>query len=238
MPNHEHDADSRSHDEAVEPQALALEHLWLADLIARRFRGRGEEDDDLRQVARCALLEAATRYDPALGPFAPYAGPTIAGVLKRHFRDHGWMVRPPRRTQQLAVQITQRWSEVVQERSGIPGDSDLAASLGESVEAIREARRAAQGYRSVPLDTMSVVAVAASHDPALERCEARVIARQVWQLLDDGERRLLWMRYWEQRSQSDIAEQIGVSQMQVSRILSRILARLRGELSEDEVGAA
>jgi len=213
--------------------SLVFEHLWLADAIARRFRGRGEEDEDLQQVARCALLEAAQRYDPAQGPFASYAGPTINGVLKRHFRDHGWVVRPPRQTQQLAVRITQQWSEVAQEHGNVPSDRDLADSLDESVTTIREARRAAQGYRTIPLDgASSPIAGTASEDPEFERCEARLLVDQTWRLLSDDERALLRMRFWERRSQSDIAARIGTSQMQVSRMLSRILARLRAQLDD------
>jgi RNA polymerase sigma-B factor len=218
---------------------LVLEHLWLADSIARRFRGRGEDDDDLQQVARCALLEAARRYDPAQGPFAPYASPTISGVLKRHFRDHGWVVRPPRQTQQLAVRITQQWSEVAQERGSLPSDRELADSLDETVTTIREARRASQGYRTVPIDGLTTTASsAAGDDPGFEQCEARVLVRQTWDLLSPEEQDLLWMRFWEQRSQSDIAAHIGTSQMQVSRLLSRTLTKLRKQLRTPEENAA
>ncbi|MDN5760754.1 MAG: sigma-70 family RNA polymerase sigma factor [Microlunatus sp.] len=219
---------------------VILDHLWLADAIARRFHGRGEDDEDLRQVARSALLDAARRYDPARGPFVPYAGLTISGVLKRHFRDHGWVVRPPRQTQQVAVLITQHWSGIAQDHQMVPSDQDLADSLNEPVTSIREARRASQGYRTVPLDAASVpIAVTADDDPGFERCEARLLVLQTWGLLDQRERDLLWMRYWEGRSQSDIAERIGTSQMQVSRLLSRTLRRLREHLTrDDEYGGA
>lgn len=224
---------------SLDRTALALEHLWLADAIARRFRGRGEDDDDLQQVARCALLEAAHRYDPTQGPFAPYAGPTISGVLKRHFRDHGWVVRPPRQTQQLAVRITQQWSDIAQERGMLPTDHDLADSLAEPVHAVREARRASQGYRSVPIDgESSPIAGTASEEPGFERCEARLLVAQAWRILDEDERELVWMRFWERRSQSDIAARIGTSQMQVSRLLSRVLRRLRDQLGSNELDAA
>jgi RNA polymerase sigma-B factor len=226
-------------EDAADVSPLVLEHLWLADSMARRFRGRGEDDDDLQQVARCALLEAARRYDPAQGPFAPFAAPTISGVLKRHFRDHGWVVRPPRQTQQLALRITQQWSEVAQERGGLPTDAELADSLDESVATIREARCASQGYRTVPIDGLTSMAVsAAGDDPGYEQCEARVLVRETWELLSAEEQDLLWMRFWEQRSQSDIATRIGTSQMQVSRLLARILARLRKELRAPEESAA
>lgn len=222
------DAARRVPDE--EQHALSLEHLWLADVIARRFRGRGEDEDDLRQVARCALVEAARRYDPAQGPFPAYAGPSISGVLKRHFRDHAWSVRPPRPIQQLAVRITQDWPTVAQERGTIPSDRDLAASLEEPLAAIREAHTASQGYRPVSLEGASAAAGAASDDPAFERSEARMVIAQVWRGLTADERRLLRMRFWENRSQSDIAVIIGTSQMQVSRLLARVLDRIRRHL--------
>ena len=217
-----------------EQMELVLHHLGLADAIARRFRGRGEEEDDLRQVARCALVEAAGRYDPDRGPFAPFAGPTVSGVLKRHFRDHGWMVRPPRPVQQLAVRVGQQWSDVAQEAGAVPTVEELATSLGEPADQIEEARCASMGYRATSIEVDGVpVAETAFEDPEFQRCEARVLVAQAWALLDESERRLLQMRFWENRSQSDIAQRIGTSQMQVSRLLTRALGRLRGLLEED-----
>jgi RNA polymerase sigma-B factor len=213
---------------------LVLHHLGLADAIARRFRGRGEDDDDLRQVARCALVEAAGRYDPDRGPFAAFAGPTVSGVLKRHFRDHGWMVRPPRPVQQLVVRVNQQWSDVAQETGAVPTVEELASSLGEPADQIMEARCASMGYRATSIEVDGVpVAATAVEDPEFQRCEARVLVAQAWALLDESERQLLQMRFWENRSQSDIAQRIGTSQMQVSRLLTRALGRLHLLLEED-----
>lgn len=217
-----------------EQMELVLHHVGLADAIARRFRGRGEDDDDLRQVARCALVEAAGRYDPDQGPFAPFAGPTVSGVLKRHFRDHGWMGRPPRPVQQLAVRVSQQWSDVAQETGAVPTVERLAASLGEPADQIKEARCASMGYRATSLEVDGVpVAATAFEDPEFQRCEARVLVAEAWALLDESERQLLQMRFWENRSQADIAQRIGTSQMQVSRLLTRALGRLRVLLEED-----
>lgn len=217
-----------------EQMELVLHHLGLADAIARRFRGRGEEDDDLRQVARCALVEAAGRYDPDRGPFAPFAGPTVSGVLKRHFRDHGWMVRPPRPVQQLAVRVSQQWSDVAQETGSVPTVERLATSLGEPADQIKEARCASMGYRATSIEVDGVpVAATAFEDPGFKRCEARVLVAEAWAMLDQSERQLLEMRFWENRSQSDIAQRIGTSQMQVSRLLTRALGRLRVLLEDD-----
>ena len=219
---------------AVAPSSdLALDYLWLADAIARRFHGRGEDDDDLRQVARCGLLEAANRYDPDRGPFASFASPTICGVIKRHFRDHGWSVRPPRQTQQLALKINQQWSQVAQDGHE-PTDHDLAINLEESVTHIREARSASQGYRTLSIDAASVPdAATAINDPGFDLCEATMLIAQAWRSLNDAEQDLLRMRFWENRSQSDIAQRIGASQMQVSRLLTRTLAHLRRILDTD-----
>ena len=223
----------------VDRRALALEHLWLADAIARRYGGRGEDPDDLRQVARCGLLEATARYDPAQGPFAAFASPTISGVIKRHFRDHGWTVRPPRRTQQLALRINRQWSEVAQQGSNLPSERDLASSLGESVSDIREARSASQGYQGLSLDSASVPDVfTAASDPEFERSEAKLLVARAWRSLDRTEQELLQMRFWEERSQSDIAQRIGTSQMQVSRLLSKSLSHLRQLLDTDSSAAA
>jgi len=213
---------------AADSEMVVLDHLWLADAIARRYVGRGEDADDLRQVARCGLVEAAARYDPQHGPFTAFAGPTISGVIKRHFRDHGWTVRPPRQTQQLALRINRQWSEVAQEGRNLPSERDLATTLGESVSDIREARRASQGYRSLSLEAVSVPdAVTATSDPEFERSEARLLVAQAWRSLDRDEQNLLHMRFWEDRSQSDIAQRIGTSQMQVSRLLARSLVHIR-----------
>ncbi|HEY5848471.1 MAG TPA: sigma-70 family RNA polymerase sigma factor [Microlunatus sp.] len=221
-------------DGSLDSSQLTLEHLWLADGIARRFRGRGEDAQDLQQVARCALLEAAHRYDPRQGPFVTYAGPTIHGVLKRHFRDRGWVVRPPRQTQQLAVRITQRWPDIAQDHGALPSDRDLADCLDEPVARIREAQMASQGYRGVSLDAATTpLAGTADDDPGFELCETQLLIARLWEQLDQQERDLLRLRFWECRSQADIAARIGTSQMQVSRLLARLLCRLRRDLEED-----
>lgn len=235
VPSVQPDPVSARSDGQPDLDELVLKHLWLADSMARRFRSRGEDDDDLRQVARCGLLEAAHRYDPAQGPFAPFAAPTITGILKRHFRDHGWAVRPPRQTQQLAVQILQQWSDIAQQRAKLPTDLDLADSLDESVVAVREAQCAAQGYRTVDLEGLRPSSASpAGDDPEMSRCEARLLVQGTWKRLNDDERNLLRMRFWERQSQAKIAARLGISQMQVSRLLTRVLHRLRDQLTDED----
>jgi len=218
--------------------SLTISHLWLADAVARRFQGRGQDLDDLRQIARCGLLEAARRYDPSHGAFAPYATSTISGVIKRHFRDHAWTVRPPRRTQELALQISLHWSDAAQECQRQPTDTSLATTMGESVDDIREARSASRGYNAISIDAdIFPAAATAAFDPGYDRCEAQILVAQAWRLLEPSERELLRLRFWENCSQTAIADKIGVSQMQVSRLLTKTFLRIRQVLNLDDTQA-
>jgi RNA polymerase sigma-B factor len=203
-------------------------HVWLADSLARRFNYRGEEAEDLQQVARFGLVQAVQRYDPDQGPFMAFAIPTISGCLKRHFRDHGWLVRPPRRTQELAAQLRQQWPDLTQQLHADPSDQDLADHLGQSIKLVREASGANQCYRPSSLTALYGSAVA---EPAAEdefgMCETRLVLSRAWSQLTPDERKLLTLRFYQDRSQSAIASELGISQMQVSRLLARTLLRLR-----------
>ena len=203
-------------------------HVWLADSLARRFHHRGEEPEDLQQVARFGLVQAVQRYDPDQGPFLAFAIPTINGCLKRHFRDHGWLVRPPRRTQELAAQLRQQWPDLTQRLHADPSDQDLADHLGQSVKVVREATGANQCYRPSSLTAVygSAVAEPAAADE-FSVCESRMVISRAWRQLTSDERTLLTLRFYEDRSQSAIAAKLGISQMQVSRLLARTLLRLR-----------
>jgi RNA polymerase sigma-B factor len=202
-------------------------HLWLADSLARRFRRPSEDIEDLQQVARTGLVQAVRRYDPEHGPFTAFAVPTITGVLRRHFRDHGWLVRPPRRTQELSAQMRQQWPDLTQRLRTAPSDREVAESLGASLDAVREAMCANQGYRSDSLDAVSGRGSDDGYPDDISQCENRLMLARVWRQLTPEERRLLVLRFYEERSQSDIADRIGTSQMQVSRLLARTLRRLR-----------
>ena len=205
-------------------------HLWLAEKIARQFLHRGEDEEDLVQVAYTGLVEACLRFDPHQGSFVGFAEPTISGVLKRHFRDHGWTVRPPRPTQELASIIWRRWPTLVQEMGTLPCAKDLAQKLGAPVTAVQQARMASEGYTASSIDAAMTRGVCFCSDEAeedIDRTEARLIVDRAVAELDESERRLIWLRYFEQRSQSDIAHELGISQMQVSRLLSRLLVKLR-----------
>ena len=219
---------------------VVTSHVWLADSLARRFHHRGEEAEDLQQVARFGLVQAVQRYDPDQGPFLAFAIPTISGCLKRHFRDHGWLVRPPRRTQELAAQLRQQWPDLTQRLRADPSDQDLADYLGQSINVVREASGANQCYRPSSLAAVhgSAAAEPASADE-FGMCETRVVISRAWRQLTSDERTLLTLRFYEDRSQSAIAAKLGISQMQVSRLLARTLLRLRSIIGNlDTVGLA
>ena len=209
---------------------VVIAHLWLAETLARRFSHRGEDEEDLLQVARTGLVEACQRFDPHQGSFVGFAVPTITGVLKRHFRDHGWVVRPPRPTQELASTIWRQWPTLVQQMGAVPGARDLAEELGAPVGAVQQARFASQGYSASSIDaamSRGICFCSDESDDDLDRTEARLIIEEALPQLTVEERRLIWLRFYEQRSQSEIAEEIGTSQMQVSRLISRLLVKLR-----------
>jgi RNA polymerase sigma-B factor len=217
-------------------------HLWLAEKLARQFLHRGEDEEDLIQVAYTGLVEACIRFDPEQGSFVGFAEPTITGVLKRHFRDHGWTVRPPRPTQELAAVIWRRWPTLVQEMATLPRAKDLAAELGAPVTAVQQARMASEGYSGLSIEaamSRGVCFCSNESDEDKDRAEARLIIDRAVARLEESERRLIWLRFFEQRSQSDIATELGISQMQVSRLLSRLLLKLRSIIgTSDNLAAA
>ncbi len=211
-------------------EQVVLEHLWLARRLAQRFAHRGEDLDDLIQVARTGLVEASQRCDPDQGPFLPFATPTILGRLKRHFRDHGWLVRPPRRTQELLSSIRQQWPDLAQLLGTVPNERELSQTLGEELVEVRRARHASHGYRASSLETIAFRTEFVGSSESLEemdRAETRLLLHRALAGFTEDDRELLRLRYQEQLSQSDIAQAIGISQMQVSRLLSQLHARLR-----------
>lgn len=217
-------------------QEVVVLNLPLADAMSRRFRHRGEEDDDLLQVARSGLTEAVLRYQSDRGPFVGFAVPTILGVLKRHFRDRGWMVRPPRRQQEVVLSIRRAWPELTQQLGSEPTDADLAEHLGETTHVIAQARQAEQGYRPVALDLGPTDhwSGAAADQSDVAACEARLLVGDAFAALDPADRRLVWMRFYQERTQSDIAAELGTSQMQVSRLLTRVMGRMRRSIGSLE----
>ena len=167
---------------------VVTSHVWLAETLARRFSHRGEDEEDLLQVACTGLVEACRRFDPHQGSFVGFAVPTITGVLKRHFRDHGWVVRPPRPTQELASTIWRRWPTLVQQMGAVPGPRDLADELGEPVRAVQQARFASQGYSASSIDaamSRGICFCSNETDEDIDRTEARLIIDEALAKLDE-----------------------------------------------------
>lgn len=203
---------------------LVEEHLDLAVRIARRYSGRGVEREDLEQVARLALVKAAHHYDPERGPFAPFAATTVRGEVKRYFRDLAWGVRPPRRVQELQARMSAE--PALDGRDEDPWT--MARRLGEPVAAVREAMAARGCFACDSIDA----AEDGGHwfgleDERFETIEQRETFRALCVGLSDGDRRLLAWRFVDELTQQQIADRLGISQMQVSRRLSRLLEGLR-----------
>lgn len=214
--------------------ALVEEHIGFADFLARRFANRGEPIDDLRQVALIGLVKAVERYDPDRGvAFTSFAVPTITGEIKRHFRDRTWSVRVPRNLQELTLEIERVRGELGHTLGRSPTVSEIARQLDVADEAVLEGLEAATQYRSGSLDaplagtegdSVGSRIPAAGDDHA--EAENRVLVRQLLTELPVRERRIVYLRYFESLTQDEIADRMGISQMHVSRLLSKSLDRL------------
>lgn len=207
-------------------------NLGLSDALAHRYDHRGVELDDLIQVGRYGLVLAVHRYEPdGHRSFAAFAVPTILGELRRHFRDNAWTVRPPRRMVDLRARIRVAEAELEQRRGRRPERSTLATELGETEHAVDEALLVDGAFRPASLERPGGPFEPAANDPAEQLVDHLALAEAL-RALSDRERAILAWRFVEECTQSDIASRLGVSQMQVSRLLAHQLARLRVELSD------
>lgn len=214
--------------------------LPLAEHIAQRFSGKGITKDDLMQVASVGLIHAVDRFDPSRGAdFLSYAVPTIMGEVRRHFRDTSWPMRVPRRLQELRMSINRADAELSQRLGRSPSCSELAEHLGVAEEEVDEGMRACQAYRAVSLDdspfedeTRAPLGESlGQEDEALELVENHESLIPLVQELAPRERRILALRFFADMTQTQIAKEVGVSQMHVSRLLNRTLGDLRDGLS-------
>ncbi|MDX6372880.1 MAG: polymerase sigma-B factor, partial [Nocardioidaceae bacterium] len=228
---------ARLRDELVEA------HLPQVEYLARRFRNRGEPLDDLIQVATIGLIKSVDRFDLERGvEFSTYATPTIVGEIKRHFRDKGWAIRVPRRLQELKLSLTKATSELSQKNGRSPTVAELAAHLQMTEEEILEGLESANAYSAVSLDAPDggdddSPAVADSlgiMDESLEGVEYRESLKPLLEKLPPREKRILLLRFFGNMTQSQIAAELGISQMHVSRLLARTLAQLREGLLVEE----
>ncbi|GAB3682302.1 RNA polymerase sigma factor SigF [Saccharopolyspora tripterygii] len=220
---------------------LVTEHLPVAEHIARRFSHRGESQEDLAQVAVLGLINAVDRFDPDRGvDFLSYAVPTIMGEVRRHFRDTGWAVRMPRRLQELHLSVSGAIARLSQELGRAPTPSELAKHLGISTDDVYHGLEAGNAYRSASLDELLTDTdeiplgdAIGSDDAELAEVENREMVRPLLEELPERERRILVMRFFRGMTQTQIAEQVGISQMHVSRLLSRTLVWLRQRIDDD-----
>jgi RNA polymerase sigma-B factor len=238
------DADlfARLPDEAAREELL-IRNKPLADYLARRFSGRGEQAEDLAQVASMALLKSIDRFEPEREvQFSTFATVTIVGELKRHLRDRGWAVRVPRRLQELGLRVGKVVPELAQELRRAPTVPEIAKRTGMSEDDVLEAMEASQAYATDSLDApmsesddrASADALGAE-DMRLELLEGWASVAQALERLPAREKRILYLRFFEDRTQTEIAEEVGISQLHVSRLLAQTLSFLRDHVGKLEL---
>lgn len=227
-----------THPRRAELRAKLVElHSGLAYSLARQFSRHGQPDDDLQQVAMLGLLKAIDRFDPAREvEFSTFATPTIRGEIRRHFRDTSWALHVPRGLRELTVRIPPAVEDLTVELRRSPRPSEIAERLGTDTERVIEALEAADAYSAVPLETpvgdgRSLADTIGDVDDALARIDERQALRPLIAALPEREQAILMMRFFEEMSQSQIAERLGISQMHVSRLLSRTLRDLNHQLA-------
>jgi RNA polymerase sigma-B factor len=232
---------AETRDERLRAELIEA-HLGLAEYLARRFNNRGEPLDDLVQVASTGLIKAVDRFEPERGlEFSTYATHTVVGELKRHFRDKGWAIRVPRRMQELHLRLSTLVSSLNQDLGRSPTIPELAAEAQVSEEEVLEAMEAGQAYRFTSLDAPapgedaggSLGSSIGTEDEGMVDVEHRVALSPLIAKLPVRQQKILHLRFFEGLTQSEIASQLGISQMHVSRLLARSLAQLRQDAEEE-----
>jgi RNA polymerase sigma-B factor len=222
---------------------LIVSHLNLVRFLASKFKNRGEPLDDLIQVGTIGLIKAIDRFDPSRGlEFTTYGTPTILGEIKRHFRDKGWSVRVPRRLQELSAKVNQANDELTNELSRSPSVEEIAKRVGASVDDVLEAMESSSAYSSVPLegggssdddDAPSVIDHYATEDEDLAASDDRIVLEDAIRDFSPREKDVIRMRFFEGMTQVEIAERLGISQVQVSRLLRRTLRRVQDKIDPE-----
>ncbi|GAD84137.1 RNA polymerase sigma factor SigF [Nocardia asteroides] len=227
-------------EHVIARDALINRCIPLADHIARKFSGRGEPFDDLSQVARVGLVHAVDRFDLSRGSnFLSFAVPTIMGEVRRYFRDNTWAMRVPRRVKETHLRIGAAVDQLSQRLGRSPTAKEIAAELDVDPDEVTQAVIAGNAYQPTSIDAASVgrdsdaslLDTLGEEEAQFDRVEEYIAVRPLLAGLPERERRILTMRFFESMTQTQIAAQLGISQMHVSRILAKTLARLR-ELSE------
>lgn len=232
-------ATSDEEERASLQEAAVRLNMGVAVEIARRYHGRGIAGDDLDQVSCLGLVKAVRGFDPSHGSdFLSFAVPTMRGEIRRYFRDFGWTVRPPRSVQELQAKITAAESEMYQELGRSPRPSELAEHLGVDLDLVVDSLAANGCFSPVSLDApvgdgeRTPAERLGGWDGAFGSAEARVVLQPLLETLTERERRILEMRFVGGCTQAEIGAEVGVTQMQVSRLLTRLLARLRRGLED------
>ncbi|GAB2486600.1 sigma-70 family RNA polymerase sigma factor [Jatrophihabitans fulvus] len=221
---------------------LVEQHMPLVVYLARRFSGRNEPMNDLVQVGAIGLIKAIDRFDPERKlEFSTYATPTILGEIKRHFRDTGWLIHVPRRAQELQTTLNAARADLSQELGRAPTVKEISERIEVDEETVLEALDAARAYSGVPIDVLAAPGENVPEHPMLgvvdegfEQVEQRAMLRRVIANLPESEREILLLRFIANKTQTEIAAIVGVSQMQVSRLVARGLRRLRESLGAPE----
>jgi RNA polymerase sigma-B factor len=222
-------------------EAIIKRVLPLADHVARRFKGRGEPEDDLFQVACVGLINAVNRFDPDTGAdFLSFAVPTVMGEVRRHFRDNGWAVKVPRRLKELRAQLRAARAELTQQFGRAPTATEIAHHLDIDRESVVEATIADANYNASSIDVKAssddesppICETLGGPDPRLDKVIDLETVRPLIAALPERERKVLALRFMGEMTQSEIAERMGYSQMHISRLLTHVLNTLRNQVCE------
>ena len=226
-------------------EKLVMSHLNLVRFLANKFKNRGEPLDDLVQVGYLGLLKAIDRFDPSRGlEFTTFATPTIMGEIKRHFRDKGWSVRVPRRLQELSAKVNQATDTLTTQLQRSPRVEEIAGYLDATVDEVLEAMESSSAYSSVPLeapsgadadDAPSVIDRYATEDNELAFTDDRLIIEEALAGFSPREREVIELRFVKGMTQIEIAERLGISQVQVSRLLRRTLKKIQDKIDPEGV---
>ena len=230
------EGDAEARDQLIES------HLNLVRFLASKFKNRGEPMEDLIQVGSLGLIKAIDRFDPSRGlEFTTFATPTIMGEIKRHFRDKGWSVRVPRRLQELSAKVNQATDELTSELNRTPTVAEISESLDASIDEVLEAMESSSAYSSVPLegggmgedDAPSVIDRFATEDAELAGTDDRIVIADAIADFTPREQEAIRMRFVDGMTQVEIAEKLGISQVQVSRLLRKALKAIQGKIDPD-----
>ncbi len=228
-------------DKAIRDK-LIEDNLYIAEILAKKYTNKGIEYDDIFQVASIGLIYAVDRFDPERGyQFSSFATPTIIGEIKRHFRDKGWTIRVPRRIQELSKRINNAKIELAQTLQKSPTVRDIAEHLGNTEEEVLEAMEASKVYSPQSLDLtydggedsdISLSDLIGKEEAYYEKIENNDFLEKAMSILSETEKKILIDRYFNKKTQSNIAKELNISQMTVSRLEKKILEKMKSEIEK------